>query len=691
MTTATTAGIEPGMEMTSSVQASGTGDTRLSRAKVVKAVGAVRRRLLRTPIATKLILSFLLIIMMASLIFTVVGMQLISGRVVAEAQETVKRDLNSAREIYTGQLRHVNDIVRLTADRYIIITALNSGNIQDAAVELLRIKDKEGLDVLNIADASGTVLLRANNWNLAGDSQAGDELVSAVLRTRAPVSSTAIVSGAELSRESALLAKQAYLRLIDTPMARPLSQTEETAGMMLNAAAPILDYQGNFIGVVYGGVLLNKNYEMVDQIKQTVFQGLKYEGEDIGTATIFQDDVRISTNVTNADGARAIGTRIMEPVYNQVILKGEPWIGRAFVVNNWYITAYEPIENFNHQRIGILYVGILEQKYTDIETEVQVVFLAITILGAVVTMVFAYRISQNISTPVRKLVAASREVADGNFSARVQIQSGDELGTLADSFNRMAATLQEREKELQEFTKSKIMESERLALIGQLAAGVAHELNNPLQGIVTYSHLLLESMPADEDCRPTLEKIVTQAGRCADIVRGLLDFSRQRKSNKTLYDVNKVLRQCISLLENQAIFQNIEMKKSLAPDLPMTVLDPSQLERVFMNIIINAAEAMEGKGVLALSTRFDAEAQEIKVTFTDTGPGISQENLKKVFSPFFTTKDAGHGVGLGLAISYGIIKDHKGNIAVDSPPGGGARFTLRLPVATEAERIENGS
>jgi two-component system NtrC family sensor kinase len=305
-------------------------------------------------------------------------------------------------------------------------------------------------------------------------------------------------------------------------------------------------------------------------------------------------------------------------------------------------------------------------------------------------MVFAYSISQNISTPVRKLVTASREVADGNFNARVKIQSGDELGTLADSFNRMAAALQERERELQEFTKSKIMESERLALIGQLAAGVAHELNNPLQGIVTYSHLLLESMPADEACRPNLEKIVTQAGRCADIVRGLLDFSRQRKSNKTLYDVNKVLRQCISLLENQAIFQNIEIKKSLADDLPMTVLDPSQLERVFMNIIINAAEAMDGKGALALSTRFDTETRAIEVTFCDTGPGISQENLKKVFSPFFTTKDAGHGVGLGLAISYGIIKDHKGNVAVDNPPGGGAKFTVQLPVISEVQRIENG-
>jgi two-component system NtrC family sensor kinase len=662
-----------------------------ARAALAAGMQALRERLRRTPIATKLILSFLLIVMMASLIFTIVGIRLINGRVVAEAQETVKRDLNSAREIYTGQLRHINDIVRLTADRYIIITALTSGNIKDAAVELLRIKDKEGLDVLDITDTAGAVLLRANNWDLAGDSQARDELVAAVLRTRAPVSATEIVSGAELAKESPQLSKQAFLQMIDTPMARPLSQTQQTSGMMLKAAAPILDYEGNFIGVVYGGVLLNKNYEMVDQVKQTVFQGLKYKGEDIGTATIFQDDVRISTNVTNVNGARAIGTRVMEPVYDQVIVKGEPWIGRAFVVNNWYITAYEPIEDLNHQRIGILYVGILEQKYTDIKTEVEVVFLGITILGALLTMVFAYSISRNISTPVQKLVAASGEVANGNFNARVQIQSGDELGMLADSFNRMAATLQDREQELQEFTKSKIMESERLALIGQLAAGVAHELNNPLQGIVTYSHLLLESMPADEQCRPNLEKIVTQAGRCSDIVRGLLDFSRQRKSNKTLYDVNKVLRQCLSLLENQAIFQNIEMQKSLADNVPLTVLDPSQLERVFMNIIINAAEAMDGKGRLAVSTKFDPERGMIEVTFADSGPGISQENLKKIFSPFFTTKDAGHGVGLGLAISYGIIKDHKGNISVSSRASGGATFAVQLPVIAEAEGSENGS
>jgi len=665
------------------------GLARLGRRSRATGRGIFRRRALRMPIATKLILSFLLIAMLASLIFTIVGMQLISGRIVTEAQETVKRDLNSAREIYAGQLRHINDVVRLTADRYIIITALTSGDVRDAAVELRRIKDKEDLDILNITDASGMVLLRANNWDGAGDSQAGDELVAAVLQTRTAVSATSIVSGEELSKESLLLVKQAYLRFIETPMARSRSETEQVSGMMMKSAAPILDYQGNFIGVVYGGTLLNKDYGIVDQVKQTVFQGLKYRGDDIGTATIFQDDVRISTNVANADGSRAIGTRIMKEVYDQVIVNGEPWIGRAFVVNNWYITAYEPIEDFNNRRIGILYVGILEQKYTDIRIEVQVVFLGITVLGALVTMALAYAISRSISTPVKKLVAASQQVADGNLNARVEIRSGDELGTLANSFNKMAAALQERDEELKEFTKSKIMESERLALIGQLAAGVAHELNNPLQGIVAYSHLLLESTAVDEAGRSNLEKIVTQANRCGNIVRGLLDFSRQRKSNKTLYDVNKVLRQCVSLLENQVLFHNIEMQSSLAADLPMTVLDPSQLERVFMNIIINAAEAMDGKGGLVLTTRHDPGTEHIEVTFADTGPGISPENLKRVFSPFFTTKDAGHGVGLGLAISYGIVKDHGGDVRVENPPGGGARFVVRLPVRSEAEGPED--
>ena len=169
--------------------------------------------------------------------------------------------------------------------------------------------------------------------------------------------------------------------------------------------------------------------------------------------------------------------------------------------------------------------------------------------------------------------------------------------------------LKERDEKLKEFTKSKIMESERLALIGQLSANVAHELNNPLQGIVTYSHLLLEELPDDDPARDSLEKIVIQANRSRDIIRGLLDFSRQRKPDKTLCDVNNVLKECVSLLEKQALFHNVQITSNLDEKLPLTIIDPSQIERVFINIIVNAADAMDGNGKLNLATRFDPADQ----------------------------------------------------------------------------------
>jgi len=645
---------------------------------------------LRIPIATKLILSFLLVIIMTSAIFTIAGIRLIENRIVAEAQETVKRDLNSAREIYAGRLQQINDVVRLTADRYIIISAMKSGNIGDAAVELLRIKEQEDLDILTITDATGMVLIRANSWDPAGDDQSGDELVAAVLRDKVPVAATSIISEEELLRESLLLAKQAYFNFIDTPMSRARNETEETAGMILKAAAPIFDREGNFLGVVYGGKLLNKNYEIVDEVKQTVFQGLKYKGEDIGTATIFQDDVRISTNVRNKDGSRAIGTRVMEEVYDQVIVNGQPWVDRAYVVNNWYITAYEPIENLNHQRIGILYVGILEQKYLDIKRDIVFTFLTITIPCALIAIVFSYFISQRISVPIKKLVSASREIADGNLDAKVEIRSSDELGKLAYTFNKMGAALKERDEQLKEFTRKKISESERLAMVGQLAANVAHELNNPLQGIVTYASLTLEKETFDNSCRQNVSKIVVQANRCRDIIRGLLDFSRQKNPDKTLCNVNALLQGCVSLVENQAIFHNIDVVMNFDPSLPLIIVDPSQIERVFLNLIINAAEAMEGTGTLTITTRIDSLDHYLDIDVQDTGPGISPENIGKIFDPFFTTKETGHGVGLGLAISYGIVEEHNGKLTVKSDLGKGTTFTVSLPLIDEKAGAVHG-
>ncbi|MFH1524033.1 MAG: cache domain-containing protein [Chloroflexota bacterium] len=651
------------------------------------------RRNVKRSIATRLSLSLFTIIILSGLLFTIVGVQTISTLIINEAQDRVRNDLNAARLIYQNELNHVSQAAEFTASRtFIESVILQENNALEYVDELSRFRVSEDLDILSFTDRNGVVILRTSNPSLKGDDQSRQELIKSVLDTENPTVGTVIISSEALRNESPTLAEQAHFVFVDTPKARSRSETEETAGMILMAATPIFDNNGNFIGVVYAGVLLNRNYNIVDEVKQTVFQGVVYEGRDIGTATIFQDDVRISTNVHNTDGSRAIGTRVSEEVYQQVVVDGEQWIGRAYVVNDWYISAYEPIQDPNDKIIGILYVGILEQKYTDIKNHAILVFSGITLSGVVLSIALALLISRGISSSINKLVSASKQLANGNLEAKVSKVSNDELGELADTFNFMAAALKDRDEKLKEYTKEKIMESERLALVGQLSANVAHELNNPLQGIVTYSYLLLEegACNENEDVKANLQKIVVQANRCRDIIRGLLDFSRHKNPDKTLCNVNSLLRDCISLVEKQAIFLNIKVVLNLESNLPLVVLDPSQVERVFLNLIINAAEAMDGNGRLILTTRQNRKKKNVEIKVQDTGHGIAAENMKKIFDPFFTTKETGHGVGLGLAISYGIVKEHRGNLTVESELEKGTTFMVSFPQAIPDSEAANG-
>ena len=251
---------------------------------------------IRLPIATKLTLSFLSIILLSSLIFTFFGIQIINNRIIGEAQERVRNDLNAARDIYQNRLMDVEEAVEFTAIRLFMGDILEGDVRQEYLEELLRFKESENLDVLTITDSRGDVVLRINNPSVSGDDQSRDEIVRVVLTTRQASSGTTIVSAEELLRESVALADQAHILFVDTPMARDRPETEETAWMMLKAAVPIFDPERNFSGVVYGGILLNRNYYIVDRVKATVFQNVVYEDKDIGTATIFQDDVRISTS-----------------------------------------------------------------------------------------------------------------------------------------------------------------------------------------------------------------------------------------------------------------------------------------------------------------------------------------------------------------------------------------------------------
>lgn len=640
-------------------------------------LAALRR--MRVTIATKLIAGFLLVCLIVGITFGVIGVHIIGGLVVDEAQEKVRTDLNVAREIYLNHLDRIGDKVRFVAGRTFVRDGSSSRDRVKVAETLAAFRERERLDVLGVTDAKGAVVVRVTNPDVLGDNLGQDPLIARVLQSREPAASTCLMTSDQLRKESPALAERARFEVAPTPKSRSRAEREETSGLMLKAAAPVFDLKNQFIGVAYGGVLLNRNFEIVDKIKQTVFQDVKYQGEEIGTASILQDDLRISTNVQCENGERAIGTRAAQDVYDRVVTQGERWIGRAYVVNAWYIAAYEPIRDLAGKTLGMLYVGVREQKYTDTRLRATAAFIGITLAGGAASMGLFYFLARNISASVHKLVVASREVAHGNLDARVEIASQDELHELADTFNSMASSLKKRDEKLKEFARRKIMQSERLAVIGQLAAGVAHEMNNPLTGIVTYSHLLLENADVRDSTKEFLRKIATQADRCRGIVRGLLDFSRPKKPDKRSCNLNQVIQECVSLVENQSLFHNIKVEKNFQRDLPLVIADPALIQQVFMNLIINAAEAMDGKGRLDLTTRLESDGDYVEILFADSGHGIKEEDIERVFDPFFTTKEVGHGTGLGLAISSGIVKEHDGTIAVESEVGKGATFIVRLP------------
>jgi two-component system NtrC family sensor kinase len=254
---------------------------------------------------------------------------------------------------------------------------------------------EEELNFLTLVDRKGTVIFRFHNPKVSGDSLIHDLFVKGALEKKA-ISGTQVLSGDELVREGESLAQMAIIPSVPTPKERPTKKVEETSGMVLKSAYPVIDFNGEVLGVLTGGVLLNRNYEIVDRIKNIVFKGAKYKGKEIGTATIFLGDLRISTNVMDKEGNRAIGTRAMKEVQEQVLGKGAPWIHRAFVVDDWYITAYEPIQDIQDKIVGMLYVGMMESKYALMKERLILLFFLFSMTGMLVALTVSFLLSWKI-------------------------------------------------------------------------------------------------------------------------------------------------------------------------------------------------------------------------------------------------------------------------------------------------------
>ena len=289
-------------------------------------------------------------------------------------------------------------------------------------------------------------------------------------------------------------------------------------------------------------------------------------------------------------------------------------------------------------------------------------------------------IYQLVGKPVRTLMKATDAVAAGDLDYRIEVKNNDELGKLQSSFNDMTGKLAE--------TQSQLYQSNKMASVGQLAAGIAHEINNPLTGILTFSSLLLNQPDQDPAVHEDLETIVQETKRCRDIVKGLLDFSRQVPPRKTNSDFNKIVNQALALVDHELDVANIQVTRGLLEELPTVRVDANQMIQVLINLLVNAAHAIGTKkgGEIFVGTdlRKIDRSPHIEVKVADNGCGIPNKNLQKIFEPFFTTRDTG-GTGLGLAVIWGIVEEHGGTISVDSQPNRGTTFTIRLP-ATESSR-----
>jgi len=320
-------------------------------------------------------------------------------------------------------------------------------------------------------------------------------------------------------------------------------------------------------------------------------------------------------------------------------------------------------------------------------------------------------VQRYVGVPVRDLLQCTRSLAEGRFDCRVPALRQDEFGELAEAFNRMTEEVQNARQVLKDWADSlarevekktdelraaheQLLRSEKLSSVGLLAAGVAHELNSPLMGILTFAHMLAKRLPEGSPERADVEVIAAQADRCSQIIRQLLDFARGTPSAPRPIDVHQVLDQSLNLVTHLAIFRNIEVRKDYADQLPLLTADPNQLEQVFVNLLMNAAEAMPQGGTLTVRTRLRKgkggaarpATDVLEISFHDTGVGIPPEMIHKIFDPFFTSKQVGKGTGLGLAVSHGIVERHGGTIEVESTPGGGTTFTVVLPLTPPGDQ-----
>jgi two-component system, NtrC family, sensor kinase len=389
--------------------------------------------------------------------------------------------------------------------------------------------------------------------------------------------------------------------------------------------------------------------------------------------------------------------------------QGKQVVGMAKAIYNeksCYLSAchFHP----SKQRIlGVLDIIVsLESMHTLIDSYRQkIIFLTLLLLLSI-SLAITFFTHRLVNLPVKKLLTQTKRIARGDLDATVHNMTHDEMGELSDAFNKMTASLKSAMMEREEWGKNleakveertqeikqmqnQLIRSEKLISLGKLVAGITHEINNPLTGILMFANLTSQNPRLDPSLKSDIDVIINEAKRCAKIVRGLLDFSRESIPQKKPASLNDVMESTLDLIGRQASFHNIEIVRDYQQDLPLIPVDEHQMGQVFINMLLNASQAMQGSGRISIKT-YTGEDGFVCLSITDTGAGIREEDIGKIFDPFFTTK-SDKGTGLGLSVSYGIIERHGGMIEVQSKVGEGTTFTIKLPLSPQGKETQAAS
>jgi signal transduction histidine kinase len=576
-----------------------------------------------------------------------------------------------------------------------------------AVTELLEQSRKEiGLDFLYLMDASGKVV--ASSPAMAGALRPDWPIISSALSGESPSTGIDIFTNDELAAISPTLAERARLDLVPTPNAVPTDRSTATNGMVVHAASRAVAPGGGPAALV-GGILLNQNLEFIDTINDLVYREASLPEGSKGTATLFLDDVRISTNVRLFEGRRALGTRVSGAVRSAVMGEGRTWLDSAFVVNDWYISAYEPLVDTYGKRVGMLYVGFLQKPFDAAKYEtLLIIALAFIVITAATVPIFL-RWARSIFMPLERVTATIGEVESGNLSARTKLPaSGDEIGRVAFHLDTLLDQVQERDRQLREWneelntrvrdrtrdlelanlkleaTTKQLIMSEKLAAIGEITAGVAHEINNPIAVMQGNLDVIRSVIGADVDkAKVEFRLLDEQIHRISQIITKLLQFARPEEYAGYIerHAPGSVVQDCLPLVQHLLNKTDIKVVREDRASR-LVLMNRTELQQVVINLIVNAIHAMPDGGTLTLRS-FDADRDGgpgIAVEVADTGMGIGADVVDKVFDPFFTTKRR-EGTGLGLSISQTLVKRQRGQITVESEIGSGSTFRIWLPEA----------